>query len=84
MPKNLSLWFGYATALFAVLSGGGGMCLSLLSMSCAETNDIIAGGACFIAGAVLVGSGVIGLAVLSPATVLTARAEAPQTPEPDA
>lgn len=84
MPKNLPLWGAAALAGFSVLSGGGGMCLSLLNMSCAETNDIIAGGACFIAGAVLVGAGVIALAVLSLAMVLTARSEIPPAPERDA
>ena len=34
--EELSLWFGCAVAGFAVLSGGGGMCLSLMQMSCAE------------------------------------------------
>ena len=52
MPKNPLLWACGALAGLAMLAGGGGMCLSLLHMSCAETNDIIAGGAGFIAGAV--------------------------------
>jgi hypothetical protein len=65
MPKNVLLWGCHALAGLCVLAGAGGMCLSLLSMSCAETNDIIAGGAGFIAGAVLVGSGVVALAVLA-------------------
>jgi hypothetical protein len=77
MPKNFLVWFGYAVALFAIFSGGGGMCLSLMQMSCAETPDIIAGGMCFIAGAVLVGAGVVALAVLSLASVLTARNSPP-------
>lgn len=80
MPKNLMLWLCGALAGFTVLAGGGGMCLSLLHMSCAETNDIIAGGSGFIAGAVLVGSGLVALAVLSLATVLTPR---DATPPPD-
>jgi hypothetical protein len=75
MMKNLSLWVCGGPAVFAVLSGGGGMCLSLLHMSCAETNDIIAGSAGFIAGAILLGSGIIALTVLSLATALTARGE---------
>ncbi len=73
MPKNLMLGAGNAVAVFTVLAGGGGMCLSLLHMSCAETQDIIVGGACFIAGAVLVGSGVVALAVLALANVLAGR-----------
>lgn len=81
MLKNVALWFGYAVSGFAILSGGGGMCLSLLHMSCAEMQDIIVGGMCFIAGAVLVGSGVIGVAVLSLTTALVMR---DAKPSPDA
>jgi hypothetical protein len=81
MMKNLSLWVCGGLAVFAVLSGGGGMCLSLLQMSCAETNDIIAGSAGFIAGAVLVSAGIIALALLSLTTALTARSEPPPAPE---
>jgi hypothetical protein len=75
--KNALLWACGGVAALTILAGGGGMCLSLLEMSCAETNQIIAGGACFIAGAVLVGAGVVALAVVALAAALTTRAEAP-------
>jgi hypothetical protein len=79
--KNLPLWACGGVAVFAILAGGGGMCLSLLEMSCAETNQIIAGGACFIAGAVLVGAGVVALAVVALAAALTSRDSAPPRDE---
>jgi hypothetical protein len=83
MPRNIALWGSATLAVLTILAGGGGMCLSLLSMSCAGTNDIIAGGMCFIAGAVLVGAGVVALAVLALTTVLIARDGKPLASECD-
>jgi hypothetical protein len=80
MPKNLLLWICGAMAGCCGLAGAGGMCLSLLHMSCAETNDIIVGSAGFIAGAVLVGAGLVALALVSLAAVLTARDPDPPAP----
>ena len=73
MPKNLSLWVCKALAALSVLAGGGGMCLSFLSMACADLPGTVSGAAGFIAGAVLLGSGLIALALLSLTTALTAR-----------
>ena len=81
MPKYPS-YRGYkALAGLFVLAGGGGMCLSLLHMACAEIRDIIAGAAGCIAGAVLAGSGVIALALLARTTGSVARDADPSAPE---
>jgi len=76
MSKQPSLWTYKALAALSVLAGGGGMFLSMLHMACADMQDIIAGGAGFIAG-----SGIVALAVLSVATALVARDPDPSPPE---
>lgn len=61
----------------AIVAGAGGMGLSFLSMACAELPEIVAGVGGFVAGAVLVGSGVVALALLALASTLAARDAGP-------
>jgi len=68
-------WLGWykALALLSVVSGTGGMGLSLLHMLCATTEDMIAGGVGLIAGAILFGSGLLSLAILTLTTAWSVR-----------
>ena len=59
--SSLPGWYK-TLAILSVVVGVGGMCLSFLFMTFGSQADIIAGGAGFIAGAILIGSGLIALA----------------------
>jgi len=50
----------------AVVAGGLGMVLSFLALCSDHTNEVTAGTAGFVAGAILIGAGLISLAILSP------------------
>ncbi len=61
-----------------VLAGAGGMGLSFLSMACADLPNIVAGGAGFVAGAILVGAGLVALALFSLVPAGPARTSIPE------
>jgi hypothetical protein len=50
----------------AILAGGVGMAMSFLYLGSKGLENIIAGAAGFVAGAILIGAGLISLAILSP------------------
>ncbi len=57
MAKRSSVGAYKNLAVLSIVAGVGGMILSFLFMTFGAQPDIIAGGAGFIAGAILVGSG---------------------------
>ncbi|MBP3957227.1 hypothetical protein J8F10_18350 [Gemmata sp. G18] len=73
MSKSALLGAYQVLSVLAILAGAGGMGLSFLSMACAELPEIVAGGAGFIAGSILVGTGLISLAIFSFTGVWLAR-----------
>jgi hypothetical protein len=62
----------------AILAGGMGMALSFLYMASASLADITAASAGFVAGSVLIGSGLVSLTLLA-----TRREQASATPSPE-
>ena len=71
MDTEFSKTLGLACVVVATIAVGAGACgmvLSFLYMNSARMEDVTAGAAGFVAGAVLVGSGLISL------TMLTAKA----------
>ncbi|WP_165249827.1 hypothetical protein [Paludisphaera soli] len=64
-----------ALAALAIIAGGLGMLVSLLALSLRGPADVIAGASGFVAGAILVGSGLVSLTMLAtrpPATTTKA------------
>ena len=52
-------------SVLAILAGGFGMVMSFLYLGSQSMENIIAGAAGFVAGAILVGTGLISLAILA-------------------
>ena len=64
MKRNDLLKICYALSMLLIAGGVGGMVLSFIFLASGSAEDILAGNSGFLAGSVMIGSGVIALAIL--------------------
>ena len=64
MKRNDLVKICYAMSVLLIVAGIAGMVLSFIFLASGGTGDIMAGNSGFLAGAVMIGSGVIALSVL--------------------
>lgn len=56
---------GRVLAIASLFAGGAGMALSFLTLGVGDKTEVVAGAAGFVAGAILVGSGLIAFCILA-------------------